>query len=186
MAGANKDDGTNPEAHIWKIAPTRRDMIGFIGWGGVLTGLGLGSAAFIRMLYPRVLFEPPTMFKLGKPNDYSPNAVADKWIKAYRFWLIRFSDRFIAVSAICTHLGCTPRYLTSEDKFKCPCHGSGYRGMNSGWKVIATNFEGPAPRPMERFKLTLAEDGQIQVDKSVTYRIEKDEAAKPGAFLPYA
>ena len=57
MAGANKDDGTHPEAHIWKIAPTRRDMIGFIGWGGVLTGIGLGSAAFIRMLYPRVLFE---------------------------------------------------------------------------------------------------------------------------------
>jgi cytochrome b6-f complex iron-sulfur subunit len=58
--------------------------------------------------------------------------------------------------------------------------------MNSGWKVIATNFEGPAPRPMERFKLLLAEDGQIQVDKGVTYRLDKDEASKPGAFLPYA
>jgi hypothetical protein len=39
---------------------------------------------------------------------------------------------------------------------------------------------------MERFKVTLAEDGQIQVDKSITYRLDKDEGSKPGAFLPYA
>ena len=58
--------------------------------------------------------------------------------------------------------------------------------MNSGWKVIATNFEGPAHRPMERLKITMAEDGQLQVDKSITYRIEKDQASNPGAFLPYA
>jgi Rieske Fe-S protein len=42
---------------------------------------------------------------------------------------------FVAISAICTHLGCTPRYLATEDKYKCPCHGSGYRGFASGWKV---------------------------------------------------
>jgi cytochrome b6-f complex iron-sulfur subunit len=39
---------------------------------------------------------------------------------------------------------------------------------------------------MERFKLGLADDGQIQVDKSVSFRIEKGEYDKPGAFLPYA
>jgi cytochrome b6-f complex iron-sulfur subunit len=183
---ANKEDGTNPEAHIWRIAPTRRDALGFLGWGGVLTGIGLGTLAFVRMLYPRVLFEPPSVFKLGKPNEYAPGAVSDKWIKAYRFWLVRFPDRFIAISAICTHLGCTPRYLGSEDKFKCPCHGSGYRGFAAGWVEIARNFEGPAPRPMERFKLTLAEDGQIQVDKGSVFRVDKKEEGKPGAFLPFA
>ena len=92
----------------------------------------------------------------------------------------------VSVQAICTHLGCTPRYLATEDKYKCPCHGSGYRGFASGWKVNATNFEGPAPRPMERVKIVLADDGQILVDKSVTFRIEKGEYDKPGAFLPYA
>jgi cytochrome b6-f complex iron-sulfur subunit len=76
--------------------------------------------------------------------------------------------------------------LNTEDKFKCPCHGSGFRGFSSGWKVIATNFEGPAPRPLERFKLTVADDGQIQVDKGVVFRLDKDESEKPGAFLPYA
>ncbi|MET0592995.1 MAG: ubiquinol-cytochrome c reductase iron-sulfur subunit [Polyangiaceae bacterium] len=137
-------------------------------------------------MYPRVLFEPPSQFKLGRPSEYAPRSVSDKWIRAYRFWLVRFDDRFVAVSAICTHLGCTPRYLNTEDKFKCPCHGSGYRGFASGWQVIATNFEGPAPRPMERFKLSIADDGQILVDKSVLFRIEKDEASKPGAYLPFA
>jgi cytochrome b6-f complex iron-sulfur subunit len=183
---ANKEDGTNPEGHIWRIAPTRRDFIGFLGWGAVLTSIGIGTLAWVRLMYPRVLFEPPSQFKLGKPTEYAPQSVADKWIRAYRFWLARFDDRFVAISAICTHLGCTPRYLNTEDKFKCPCHGSGYRGYSSGWKVIATNFEGPAPRPMERFKLSLADDGQIMVDKSVVYRIDKEEANKPGAFLPYA
>lgn len=76
--------------------------------------------------------------------------------------------------------------MASEDKFKCPCHGSGYRGYYAGWIEIARNFEGPAPRPMERFKLTIAEDGQIQVDKSVVFRVDRKEEGKPGAFLPFA
>ena len=61
---------------------------------------------------------------------------------------------------MCTHLGCTPRWLVAENKFKCPCHGSGFHKNG-------INFEGPAPRPLERFKITLAEDGQLVVDKSV-------------------
>ena len=134
-------------------------------------------------MYPRVLFEPPSQFKLGKPTEYAPRSVSDKWIRAYRFWLARFDDRFVAISAICTHLGCTPRYLNTEDKFKCPCHGSGYRGFASGWKVIATNFEGPAPRPMERFKLSVADDGQIVVDKSKKFQKELGQWDNPESFL---
>ena len=181
------EDGTNPEVHIWRIAPTRRDFFGFLGWGAVLTSIGIGSLAFVRFMYPRVLFEPRTRYKLGKPSLYGPNTVSTKWIKALRFWLVRFDDRFVALSATCTHLGCTPRYLTTEDKFKCPCHGSGFRGFNATWRVLGTNYEGPAPRPLESYKLAMAENGELEVDKSVTYRIEKDgDAEKPGAFLPYA
>lgn len=183
---AKAEDGTNPEVHIWRIAPTRRDFFGFLGWGAVLTSLGVGTLAFVRFMYPRVLFEPPTKFKLGKPTEYGPNTVSDKWIKALRFWLVRFDDRFVALSALCTHLGCTPRYLATEDKFKCPCHGSGFRGRSLGWPILGTNYEGPAPRPLERFLLSLADDGQIVVDKGIIFRIDKGDATKPGAFLPYA
>jgi cytochrome b6-f complex iron-sulfur subunit len=183
---AKAEDGTNPDVHIWRIGPTRRDFFGFLGWGAVLTSLGVGTLAFVRFMYPRVLFEPPSRFKLGKPTEYGPNTVSDKWIPAYRFWLVRFDDRFVALSALCTHLGCTPRYLATEDKFKCPCHGSGFRGRASGWNVLGTNYEGPAPRPLERFELSLADDGQLVVDKSKMFLINKGQAGNPGAFLPYA
>src|SRR5438477_9335674 len=93
MAG-NKEDGTNPEGHIWRIAPSRRDFVGFLGWGAVLTSIGIGTLAWVRLMYPRVLFEPPSQFKLGRPVEYAPRSVSDKWIRAYRFWLGRFDDRF--------------------------------------------------------------------------------------------
>lgn len=183
---ATAEDGTNPDGHIWRIAPTRRDFLGFLGWGAVLTSLGVGTLAFVRFMYPRVLFEPPSRFKLGTPELYAPNSVSDKWIKALRFWLVRYDDRFIALSALCTHLGCTPRYLGTEDKFKCPCHGSGFRGFASGWPVLGTNYEGPAPRPLERFALGMTDSGEIEVNKGVAFRIDKGDATEPGAFLPYA
>ena len=81
-----------------------------------------------------------------------------------------------ALITTCTHLGCTPNWLASENKFKCPCHGSGF--YRSG-----VNFEGPAPRPLERARITLADDGQILVDKSVKYQQEKGEWEIPGSFL---
>jgi len=183
---ATAPDGTDPQVHIWRIAPSRRDLFGFLGWGAVLSSIGAGSLAFVRLMYPRVLFEPASRFKLGAPSQYAPHSVSTKWIKALRFWLVRYDDRFIALSAICTHLGCTPRYLATEDKFKCPCHGSGYRGYSSGAGVLGTNYEGPAPRPLERYRLSLADDGQLEVDKATAFRIEKGEADAPGAFLPYA
>ncbi len=180
------EDGTSPEGHIWRIAPTRRDMFGFLGWGAVLTSLGIGSLAFVRFMYPRVLFEPPSRFGLGKPTDYGPSSVSEKWIKALRFWLVRFDDRFVALSATCTHLGCTPRYLATEDKFKCPCHGSGFRGFKGGWKVLGVNYEGPAPRPLERYMLATDDTGQLIVDKGKVFRLDKNQADDTGAFLPYA
>jgi len=143
--------------------------------GGVLT---IGGAHGTRRVRLADYLDPRA--------EESAIAAEYQWIKALRLWIVRYDDRFIAISAICTHLGCTPRYLGTEDKYKCPCHGSGYRGFASGWKVNATNFEGPAPRPMERFKLALADDGQMVVDKSATFRIDKLEFDKPGAYLPFA
>ena len=151
-----------------------------------MTSIGIGSLAFVRFMYPRVLFEPPTQFSLGAPQNYGVNAVSNKWIKALRFWLVRYDDRFVALSATCTHLGCTPAYLATEDKFKCPCHGSGFRGFRIGWSALGANFEGPAPRPLERFKLSLGPTGEIMVDTAKAFRIEQGQASDNGAFLPYA
>ena len=81
-----------------------------------------------------------------------------------------------AVSPVCTHLGCLPTWLPNEEKFKCPCHGSGFY-------VSGINFEGPAPRPLERVRIVRAEDGQILVDKSKKYQFEKGQWSDPESFL---
>jgi cytochrome b6-f complex iron-sulfur subunit len=121
-----------------------------------------------------VLFTPPSSFKAGVPGDYAMGEISEKYKKDFRVWIVRDTDGFYAIYAKCTHLGCTPRWLAAENKFKCPCHGSGY--YKDG-----VNFEGPAPRPMDRVRIVRAEDGQIVVDTSVKYKFGTWD--KPGAFL---
>jgi len=154
MAGASRRT-------IW----SRRDFFTRLGWGA----FGFFSLAtlvgFVRSAFPRVLFKPPSTFKAGFPSDYTLGEVSEKYIQEFRVWIIREEQGIYAIFAKCTHLGCTPRWLAAEDKFKCPCHGSGY--YKSGM-----NFEGPAPRPMDRFKVEVGEDGQLVVDKDVLYRMQ--------------
>ena len=155
---------------------SRRDLLGRAGWMlfGVFSVATLLAA--VRSAFPRILFLPPSSFKAGKPSDYAVGEVSEKWKKDYRVWIVREPDGFYALWAKCTHLGCTPRWLSAESKFKCPCHGSGF--YRSG-----INFEGPAPRPLERVKISLADDGQIVIDKATKYLFEKGQWGKPGSFL---
>jgi cytochrome b6-f complex iron-sulfur subunit len=97
---------------------------------------------------------------------------------AHRCWIVRNELGFYVLSTICTHLGCTPNWLSAELKFKCPCHGSGYY-------ITGVNFEGPAPRPLERFQITLADDGQLEIDQTVKYQQELGQWGLPGSFLNY-
>ena len=143
---------------------SRRDFLGRLGWGGFGVFSLIAMMGFIRSAFPRVLFLPPSKFKAGYPDDYVIGEVNDKYLHAYRTWIIRTKAGFYAIFAKCTHLGCTPRWLKSEQKFKCPCHGSGYY-------ISGLNFEGPAPRPMDRFKISIADDGELQVDKSVLFEM---------------
>jgi cytochrome b6-f complex iron-sulfur subunit len=148
-------------------------------WVTVTGFLGAWFIAFLRFFLPRTLFEPPTVFKIGYASDYALG-VDTKWQQKYRIWVDRTPDRIFVIYARCTHLGCTPDWKASENKFKCPCHGSGYD--NEG-----VNFEGPAPRPMDRARVELAPDGQIVVDTSRLYQWPKGQPSKfndPGAFLP--
>jgi cytochrome b6-f complex iron-sulfur subunit len=131
------------------------------------------------MMFPRILYEPPSAFKAGLPEEYLVGEVSEKYKDDYRVWIIREAEGFYALSAICTHLGCTPRWLEVDNKFKCPCHGSGYR--RSG-----VNFEGPAPRPLERLKISLSDDGQILIDRNIKFRFENGDWIKPDAYLKYS
>ena len=145
---------------IW----SRRDFFTRVGWGGFGVFSFLTLVGFIRSAFPRVLFQPPNRFKAGDAQDYVLGEVNEKFKQEFRVWIVREEAGLYALFAKCTHLGCTPRWLPAEDKFKCPCHGSGF--YKDG-----TNFEGPAPRPLDRFKIELVEDGRIVVDKAVLYHM---------------
>ncbi|HLX76800.1 MAG TPA: Rieske 2Fe-2S domain-containing protein [Terriglobales bacterium] len=148
-------------------------------WSCVAAFLGAWFIAFFRFFLPRTLFEPSTVFKIGAPSDYALG-IDEKWLQKYRIWVDRRPDRLFVIYARCTHLGCTPDWKPAEHKFKCPCHGSGYDDEG-------INFEGPAPRPMDRAHIEVAPDGQILVDTSHLYSWPKGQPSQfndPGAYLP--
>ena len=155
---------------------SRRRFFYFIGWGfiGIFLTTTLGSV--IRFFFPRIIYEPPTRYKVGHLFEYTLG-VSGKFKKQFRIWVVREVDKLYVIEAKCTHLGCTPNWLAAEGKFKCPCHGSGFT-------PDGINIEGPAPRPLERFKVELTEDGEIVVDESSRFRGERGEWSKPGAFIP--
>ena len=173
-ASARAADDTSPLL-------TRRAWMG-LAWGAFSAASAAALAATGRFMFPNVLNEPPQQFKAGFPNEYGIG-VDERWKEKYGVWLVRTTDDieqhaagFYSLSVTCTHLGCTPNYLSAENKFKCPCHGSGFR-------VTGVNFEGPAPRPLERTRIVLAEDGQILVDKSRHFQRELGQWTDPEAFL---
>ena len=147
-----------------------------VGWLGFAAATGGFFTVIIRFLFPNVLFEPPQTFKIGYPEEFPPNSVDIRFKKDFNAWIVRDDESIFALSTVCTHLGCTPNWLATDNKFKCPCHGSGFR-------MTGIHFEGPAPRPLERFKITLADDGQIIIDKNTKYQQEKGQWTDPEAFL---
>ena len=160
---------------------TRRAWIG-LSWGVFSAASAAALAATGRFMFSNVLNEPPQQFKAGFPNEYGMG-VDERWKEKFGIWLVRTPDDyaqhasgFYAIISVCTHLGCTPNFLSAENKFKCPCHGSGFR-------TTGINFEGPAPRPLERARVVLADDGQILVDKSRHFQYELGQWADPEAFL---
>jgi cytochrome b6-f complex iron-sulfur subunit len=144
--------------------PSRRDWILGAGWASIALGFGVAPlVAFNRFMAPNVLEEEDPKVRCGQLSRYMAMAPGDVNIdftpvKPSGFWIIREEERIAALSIICTHLGCIPSWLPNDRKFKCPCHGSGF-------KPNGTNFEGPAPRPLERFKIYLDGD-QVIVDRS--------------------
>ena len=173
--------GAKPPAVVVESSPdppvnkVRRRIV----WASVAGFLATCFLMFVRFFLPRTIFEPSSTFKIGFPGDYALG-VDTKYQQQYRIWVDKTSDRLFVVYARCTHLGCTPDWKASENKFKCPCHGSGYDSE-------AINFEGPAPRPMDRAHVELDAEGQIVVDTSRLFKWpkgERNEFNDPGAYIP--
>ena len=159
---------------------SRRGFLSVLGlaWTTFAVAAAAGTGAMVRFMMPTVLYEPPQEFKAGYPSEYAVGAVDERYKAAFGVWIVRETTGFYVLSTVCTHLGCTPNWLQADEKFKCPCHGSGF-------VITGINVEGPAPRPLERYKIGLAEDGQILIDKNTKYQEEKGQWALDGAYLPY-
>jgi cytochrome b6-f complex iron-sulfur subunit len=147
-----------------------------IAWTALTTalvGLGVGT---LRFLFPNVLSEPPSKFEAGAVDNYEEGKVSAEF-KERGVWIVRHQGVIYALSTICTHLGCTPNWLEREEKFKCPCHGSGFH-------ITGVNFEGPAPRPLERFAVWIDENRHIVVDKSRKFQRELGQWTDPESYIP--
>ena len=164
------------EAQQAEIAVTRRRLFAWVGWGSFATFFGGITLATARFFFPRILYEPSPRFQAGKPEDYQSGEVSTRFKAAQRVWMIRTPEGMYALIAICTHLGCTPNWFASEERFKCPCHGSNFL-------LDGTNVAGPAPVPLHRAMIALELGGNIIVDKSQREnRLGKRD--KPPFFLP--
>jgi menaquinol-cytochrome c reductase iron-sulfur subunit len=159
-------------APVVENSSSRRSFLGRLGLGALLTGLAGQLFAFLRALMPNVLYEAPRLFKIGTPDSFAHGIT---YLQDHRLFIGRDQHGLYAISAICTHLGCTvkpvnlnqPRAVQVAGKlveiaqeFHCPCHGSKYYGDG-------TNYDGPAPRPLDWYRLELSpDDGQILVNTS--------------------
>jgi cytochrome b6-f complex iron-sulfur subunit len=147
-------------------------------WTCIAGFLATNFLMFLRFFFPRVLFEPKTAFSIGQVSDFGPG-VETKFQQQDRIWVVRNSSRIFVIFARCTHLGCTPEWKPGENKFKCPCHGSGYDSEG-------INFEGPAPRPMDRAKVELDFQSRIIVDTGKLYSCPRGgrcEFDDPGSYI---
>ncbi|MEZ6146275.1 MAG: Rieske (2Fe-2S) protein [Planctomycetaceae bacterium] len=156
-------------------------MAAWIAMGAIGAIWGLAVA---RFMMPNMIVEPPTKFKIGPESDYPPGTVSTKWKAERGIWVVN-TDQYngkqliYALLSVCTHLGCTPNWLEGEQKFKCPCHGSGFY-------ITGINFEGPAPRPLERVGIRVAPDGSLEVDKSVKFQEELGQWGDAASFVEMA
>ena len=151
---------------------SRRRLISRVGIGATLLAMGGQAYAVLRSLVPNVLYEDPKRFKVGTLDQFGEGA---RFIEDKRVFIFREKNTLHCISATCTHLGCTVkmqrlnqskrvnaggREIDEQVEFACPCHGSKYYGDG-------TNYSGPAPRPLDHYKLEVApEDGQLVVDTS--------------------
>jgi menaquinol-cytochrome c reductase iron-sulfur subunit len=154
----------------------RRTFLRRLGLGTVVAGLAGQLFAFVRALTPNVLYEDPKTFKIGTPDSFAQGVT---YLQDHRLFVGRDQRGLYAISAVCTHLGCTvkpvnlsqPRTVQVTGKaveiaqeFHCPCHGSKYYGDG-------TNYAGPAPRPLDWYRLEVsADDGQVVVNTSAAVK----------------
>lgn len=135
---------------------TRRGLLGWIT-GAALAGSAVVSAfANFVFIKPRATYGQPSRFSIGRPDDFPSGARIA--LEPRRICVVRDGNKLAAISTTCTHLGCIVG--VADTGFACPCHGSRY---DQDGNVTG----GPAPKALPWYKVTLAPNGDLEVDTSI-------------------
>lgn len=127
-------------------AHTRRQFLRR-GWklGGSLLAVAAGWTVF-ESLRPLASGASGGTLALGKASNYAPETAT--YVPEGRLFVANTGTRLFALSQKCPHLGCRVPFCESSGRFECPCHGSKY-DIGGEW------IEGPAPRGMDRYPLSV-------------------------------
>jgi cytochrome b6-f complex iron-sulfur subunit len=164
---------------------SRRTVLQGSAWLGIGAVLAATGGVIVDFLWQRNVQGFGGIVAAGNISKYPPGSKTK--ITAGKFWLVHLTPEqggpgFLALWQKCPHLGCTvpwePNFsfkdaVTNETKrgwFRCPCHQSTYDDV--GVRVF-----GPAPRSMDRMALTIAPDGEIEVDTGTIEKGAVDNAA---------
>ena len=137
---------------------SRRYFLELVGIGSIAVTAAGSAILTMEYLSPNVLLEPSPTFKAGPVDEYTPDSVTK--MKEEKVYIVRAKEGyFYALSDVCTHLGCITNWLADEGIIACPCHGSRF-------DMHGNVIHGPAPRPLQRYAISLNEKGQLVVDKA--------------------
>lgn len=145
---------------------SRRSFLSFVIWAvGGLISMGVGVPALIYVVAPsiqkkaaeawirvgsisKIEMGTPTLFKLKIKRQVGWN-VNEEELSVY---VNTDNGRdFVALSNICTHLGCRVRWVSDQGKFFCPCH-------NAVFDKDGAVVSGPPPRPLDHYQVKVEND----------------------------
>ncbi len=135
---------------------SRRSFLNKLSAAGITVAGAAVAYTQLKFMKPTVDYGIDKVFRVGKPDKFKTGSVMT--LEREKVVIIKADQGFAAISLICTHLGCTVR--PSGAGFECPCHGSQFDefGLNTG---------GPAPTPLDWYQISLAPNGELEVDKGI-------------------
>jgi cytochrome b6-f complex iron-sulfur subunit len=148
-----------PERPGSQESPEGTTRRGFLAWLTSLALAGSGAIALVSnfvFMKPRATYGAPTRYAIGTPDNFPPGTRVA--LDPHRICIVREGDGLAAISTTCTHLGCI--VAISDTGFACPCHGSRF---DQDGNVTG----GPAPRHLPWYRVTLAPNGDLEVDSGV-------------------
>jgi cytochrome b6-f complex iron-sulfur subunit len=155
-----------------KIAPlaegagernTRRAFLAAAGAAGVLYTAALAYPIYRYLASPEEMALSATAITevtLKDAQKLPPGSVLMFRFGPAPSMLIHHADgRWVGLSAVCTHLGCTVQYEAQADRIHCACHGGVYNAYTGA------NVSGPPPKPLTLFKVAVNDTG-VQVSRT--------------------